>query len=97
MAETLRPVKDPKWQTTGNRTRVPLNQRFVWENVKRKRLFNVTERVERIIDTMTGEVLAQYVDFGTHWFRIRSCERDGHKVNRVDFYKFKHLLQEQGE
>jgi len=31
------------------------------------------------------------------WLMRRSCETDGHKVNRVDFYKFKHLLQEQGE
>lgn len=85
VAETLHPIKDPKWEHKGNLTRVPLNQRFVWEMLKKQHLFRVSEREERIIDTKTGEVMARYVDFGTNWFRISSCETGGNRTQTMNY------------
>lgn len=92
IAATLKPIANPKWQKDGNVTRVPLNQRFVWEFTNQQHLFRVSEHRERIIDSATGEVLAEYLDFGTQWFTVSSCDA-GFNVNRREFMRLKHLIK----
>jgi hypothetical protein len=65
VAETLKPIRNAPWNEMGDRTRVPLNQRFAWDRYEQRHLFGVRERDERIVDTKTGETLARYVDFDT--------------------------------
>ncbi len=65
VADTLTPIKKPEWQTRGNLTRVPLNQRFAWDTRTVRHPFHVRERDEQIVDVKTGDVLARYVDFDT--------------------------------
>jgi len=63
IADTLTPIEQAKWQHEGNITRVPMNQRFIWEFEDTQHWFGIHGRDERIVDTQTGDVLARYVDF----------------------------------
>jgi hypothetical protein len=81
---TLEPIKNAPWIATGEKTRIPLNQRFAWDRYERRHLFGVREREERIVDTETGETLARYVDFDTD---IRAVER-GIEARGLRDYKF---------
>ncbi len=63
VADTLSPIERPKWEHEGNITRVPMNQRFIWEFEDTQYWFGIHGRDERIVDTQTGEILARYVDF----------------------------------
>jgi hypothetical protein len=63
IAEMLEPIEHSKWQHEGNITRVPLNQRFIWEFEDSQHWFGIHGRDERIVDTQTDDVLARYVDF----------------------------------
>jgi len=65
VAATLVPNKGVDSTRQGNRERYVLNQRFAWDIVRTHHPFHIVEREERILDTRTGKVLAQYVDFGT--------------------------------
>jgi len=95
VAATLVPRKGAGSTRQDNRERYVLNQRFAWDIVKKEHPFNISERDERIVDMKTGQVLARYVDFGTKWFRISSCEMDVH--SRKLFNEFYHLIKYQKE
>ena len=93
VAETLVPNKEPGATTTGNRRRYTLNQRFVWDIYTTKNLFGIRKKDKRIVDVVTGETLATYIDFDTDikalsleprdfrdlrlWLESNSCEIDG--------------------
>ncbi len=47
IAETLTPVENATWQHDGNITRVPLNQRFVWQTTREKVWYIVHEKDDR--------------------------------------------------
>ncbi len=95
VAETLQPYTDVKSTHEGNRERYLLNQRFAWDVIRTNHSLHIREREELIVDTMTDEVLARYVDFDTDipptamggkgdgaykvWMMKRSCE-SGNKV-----------------
>ncbi|PHS26636.1 MAG: hypothetical protein COA83_02890 [Methylophaga sp.] len=100
VADTLIPIKNSPSTKTDKTTRYQLNQRFAWDTTYTK-IWNVVRKTdERIIDTETGEVLAQYIDFSASvgrlynankvsdykfWFEARSCERSyGTIVYRED-------------
>lgn len=93
VAKTLQPIANPEWIKKGNTTRVPLNQRFMWEFTDRHLLFRVSEHRERIIDSKTGETLAEYIDFGTKWFKVSSCESAGHNLAKKQFNELFHLVK----
>lgn len=111
VAETLTPIDRAPWIKTGNLTQVPLNQRFNWEFEKIIHPLKIHERDERIVDINSGEILARYVDFNTGvgnplvadesirdykwWLKVQSCESDGNKINRSNFYAFKYLIKHQ--
>jgi len=63
VAATLTPIKRAKWQYEGEITRVPLNERFIWEFEDSTHWFGIHERDQRIIDIQTNEVLAQHIDY----------------------------------
>mgnify|MGYP003386385750 FL=1 len=63
VAETLVAVESTGAINYGNTSRYMLNQRFAWE-ITREKFWHIIKRVdEKIIDTVTGEVLAEEVDF----------------------------------
>jgi hypothetical protein len=86
-----------------NTTRYQLNQRFVWDIYTTKHFLGIAKIDNRIIDTKSGVILAQYIDFSSGynsmypdefrdykiWNNVRSCEKDGHKINRLKFFNFK--------
>jgi len=112
LAETLTPIKNAKWQREGNITRVPLNQRFVWQTTKERVWHIVYEKDEKIIDTETNEVIAQYIDYYTtqthlalagndlsdlkFWLKITSCEKSGHMDSRENFFAFEEIIEKLG-
>lgn len=83
IAETLTPIENAKWQHYGNITRVPLNQRFVWQTTREKVWHIVHEKDEKIIDTETNEVLAQYIDYYT---TQPSLARGGNDLSDLKFW-----------
>jgi len=110
--ETLHPIDNAAWITTGSKRRVPLNQRFAWGTITTSHPFYIREREERIVDIRTGEVLARYIDFYTDfttrtkvcnfhdlkvWMSWGSCERDGHKVNRGKYYDYEASIESIGK
>ena len=102
VAETLAAVDGVESTQDGGRTRYVLNQRFVWEKREDKKIFGIREADHSIIDTKTGETVAAYTDFDTDirpmglgprnlrdykfWLKWNSCEADGEKVARTQFY-----------
>ena len=77
VAERLEPLRNPPWERVGNMTRVPLNERFVWEMERTEDWLGIERRRERIVDRESGEVLAEYIDY--------SSEKDSWgKVNWVN-------------
>jgi len=111
VAETLTPYKNVTSEKTDDKTRYQLNQRFAWDIRKTHDFLGIEKRDERIVDTETGEVLAQYVDFNSGqnqhnperprdfklWLWVGSCEVDGKKPVQRGFYKFKYLIKHQKE
>ena len=77
-------MQNPPWIKSENKIRVPLNQRFLWEITTKLHPLHNRERDERIVDTVTGEVLARYVDFDTD---ILGVER-GTSSSGIKNYKF---------
>lgn len=104
VAESLSPNESHEAITTNGLRRYMLNQRFAWDVHTSKHFLGILKRDERIIDRLTDEVLAQYVDFDTDisslgseprnfrdykiWLSVNSCERAGHKANQKSFYEF---------
>jgi hypothetical protein len=88
VAKTLTPYTDIRSTRVGFADRYQLNQRFAWEVERTQLPLRLERREERIVDTPTGKVLAQYVDFGTRlqkinwwnprdykfWLNYGSCE-----------------------
>jgi hypothetical protein len=88
VAKTLTPYTDIRSTRVGFADRYQLNQRFAWEVERTQLPLRLERREERIVDTPTGKVLAQYVDFGTRrkkinwwnprdykfWLKYGSCE-----------------------
>lgn len=93
VAETLVPNKNPSSEKSNDRTRYILNQRFAWDTYTTREFLEIRKRDERIVDTKTGEILAQYVDFDSGqdqnnpkrfrdfklWLWVESCPRDRDK------------------
>ncbi len=65
VAETLVPYKNVTSEKSGEKTRYQLNQRFAWDIRTTHDFLGIEKRDERIVDTKTREVLAQYVDFNS--------------------------------
>lgn len=63
IAETLTPIALAKWQHEANITRVPLNERFIWEFEDSTHWFGIHERDERIVDIENNEILARRINF----------------------------------
>ena len=111
VAETLRPDLGTGSETDGNRTRFRLNQRFAWDIYRIVHAMEIGERREEIVDTVTGEVLARYVDFRTTqnadnpsrffdykiWVGGGSCERTERMTDEKQFYLIKYQFQFQKE
>ncbi|MEW8050229.1 MAG: hypothetical protein AB2809_07615 [Candidatus Thiodiazotropha sp.] len=109
VAETLVPNKEPGATTTGNRHRYTLNQRFVWDIYTTKHLFGIRKKDKRIIDLVTGEALATYIDFDTDiraiglgvrdtrdlriWLAANSCEIDSRENNLSRFNTFENEIE----
>ncbi|MCU7873329.1 MAG: hypothetical protein KZQ91_11340 [Candidatus Thiodiazotropha sp. (ex Lucinoma borealis)] len=90
-----------------------LNQRFYWETIWTKHLFHVHEWEERIVDLITGEVLARYVDFGTNippigiggsslgdykfWMQKRSCVGGQKMPEKIRFNGLARILEDLGK
>jgi hypothetical protein len=100
VAKTLTPYTDIRSTRVGFADRYQLNQRFAWEVERTQLPLRLERREERIVDTLTGKVLAQYVDFGTRrkkinwwnprdykfWLNYRSCESgDGRRTKPNEF------------
>lgn len=83
VAETLTPNENAKWQHDGNITRVPLNQRIVWQTTREKVWHIVQGKDEKIIDTETNEVLAQNIDYYT---TQPSMARGGDDLSDLKFW-----------
>lgn len=91
VAETLNPIEKASWIRIGNLTRVPLNQRFIWEFSQDKVWYVVERKREKIIDIETNETLAYRTDFSTNikpfaakgwrhwkfWLAVDKCQRSG--------------------
>ncbi|MCG7995264.1 MAG: hypothetical protein JAZ06_07575 [Candidatus Thiodiazotropha taylori] len=102
VAETLMPNKSVASSITNDRKRYVLNQRFAWDINTTKHFLGIRKNDNRIIDTGTSQILAQYVDFSSgqssldpkefrdfkFWIHTKSCEKDGRKQKRKEFYKF---------
>lgn len=113
VAAKLTPIEHPKWQTKGNRTRVPLNQRFAWDIVTTLHPLHIRERDERIVDVQTGEVMARYVDFDTDipnqfgvqrglrdykaWLGASSCELGERMKEKIKFNGFSSNIERLGK
>ncbi|MES9924121.1 MAG: hypothetical protein ABW152_08520 [Candidatus Thiodiazotropha endolucinida] len=104
VAETLVPNDEPGATISDNRRRYILNQRFVWDVYTTKHIFGIRKKDKRVMDVVTGETLATYVDFDTDiralsleprnfrdlrlWLASNSCEIDGRKLHRRKFSEF---------
>ncbi|MCU7923333.1 MAG: hypothetical protein KZQ88_11640 [Candidatus Thiodiazotropha sp. (ex Dulcina madagascariensis)] len=104
VAETLVPNNEPGAIITGNRRRYILNQRFIWDVYTSKHVFGIRKKDKRVVDVVTGETLATYIDFDTDiralsleprnfrdlrlWLAANSCEMDGRKFNRRKFSEY---------
>jgi hypothetical protein len=113
IADTLIPYNNPSPIRQKSQRRYMLNQRFDWEINTTKELFGIRKKDERIVDSLTGEILAKYIDFDTDiraialgprnfrdykaWLKVDSCESSGHKSHRKEFSAFKHLIKYQKE
>ena len=113
VAETLAPIEKPVWKREGHLTRVALNQRFAWDTVTSRHWFHIVQRDERIVDTRTGETLAQYTDFVTDippigigadslgdykfWMRKRSCETGRSMPQQMMFNDFLDSVEKLGK
>jgi len=89
-----------------------LNERFISNVMNDTVLLSVVRKHENVIDKLTGKTLAQYIDFSTgygnfvvsakdlraykFWLNVNSCEEDGNKINRKEFYKFKSEIKRLG-
>lgn len=111
VAETLEPLTNAPWITEGNKTRVPLNQRFVWDTYTTREFMEIRKRDEQIVDTKTGDVLARYVDFDDgmsprtpkrfrdfkFWLVTGGCESGQKMPGRIEFNGFKGIIEDIGE
>ena len=103
VAETLVPAIDSNRIQTRNTIQYQLNQRFIKRVVYEKVWHIVRKMDDRIIDTQTGEVLAQYIDFSASagrllnpnklsdykiWFEARTCEKGMWPKKRIQFNGF---------
>jgi len=91
-----------RFQPRGNTARIWLNQRFIRESTREKYWHIVSRTDERIVDRKTGDILAQYIDFGAStslynanklsdyklWFDARTCEVGPWPKNRIKFNGF---------
>ncbi|MBW9265809.1 MAG: hypothetical protein K1563_20300 [Candidatus Thiodiazotropha sp. (ex. Lucinisca nassula)] len=107
VAETLTYKRSSDYTKSSNKRKYVLNQRFSWDIVTTKHFLGIRKNNNHIIDTGTGEILAQYVDFSSgqnshdpnefrdfkFWIYTRSCEKDGNKINRSQFYKFESQVE----
>lgn len=100
VAETLVPYKNVPAETANNRTRYLLNQRFAWDRYTTGLFLEIRKGDERIVDTHTGAILAQYIDFNSGqnqhnpqrfrdfklWLWAGSCEvGDGRRTKPMNF------------
>jgi len=111
VAETLTPISGVRSTFDGSRERYQLNQRFVWDIIRKRHLFHIIEKEERVVDVKNDEILARYVDFMTDippigwganslsdykiWIQKRSCELDSSRPFEKKFRLFKYLVQYQ--
>lgn len=81
-----------------------LNQRFIWESNASKHLLGIRKSDERIVDHLTGEILAQYIDIDTDiralglgprnfrdykvWLKVDSCELGKKMHKKIRFNDF---------
>ncbi|MEW8203423.1 MAG: hypothetical protein AB2653_14375 [Candidatus Thiodiazotropha endolucinida] len=111
VAETLVPIKKPEYDKQGNRERYILNQRFAWDIATTRKLLGMVISENRVVDTGTGEVLAQYVDFSSgqsslepeefrdfkFWIYVNSCESGQKMPEKIKFNGFKGKIEDMGK
>ena len=61
--ETLVPIEKNDFEKRGNVEIRHLNARFDWQHEMKRILLSVRRSRERLLDTKTGEVLGEYVDY----------------------------------
>ncbi len=112
VAETLVAAENSSSIQEGNTMHHLLNQRFSWDITSEKIWHVVYKIDQRIVDLKTNEKLAEYVDYKTNvpllskgekglnhlkfWLKVNSCEKDGYKVNRNNFYTYEAIIENQG-
>jgi hypothetical protein len=99
IADQLRPITPPLQVGLGENYYRQLNQRIRLEIRHSERLLSLREERDRLVDTGTGEVLAEFVDFTTGqsgssvdrfrdlkvWMRRESCDAEGKGTDRKKF------------
>ncbi|MEW8350916.1 MAG: hypothetical protein AB2689_07385 [Candidatus Thiodiazotropha taylori] len=110
VADILTYKRSSDYEKSDNKERYILNQRFVWDITTEKNFLGVIKSDNRVIDTKTNEILAQYVDFNSGqsslepdkirdfkiWIFKTSCEPDGGKISRQEFDEYKYLIKRIG-
>lgn len=110
VVETLTHKKVSDHTKEGNKERYRLNQRFVWEIVTTRHFLGIHKSDNRVIDTGTGEILAQYVDFSSgqsslepdefrdfkFWIYVDSCETGQRMPEKIKFNGIKGKIEDIG-
>lgn len=105
---SLVPSKNMPAEMANGRIRHTLNQRFAWDRYITGKFLGIRKQNDQIVDTETGEVLAQYTDFDSGqnqhepkrfrdfkmWLWTESC--DGDKNLREHFYQFEEEIESIG-
>jgi hypothetical protein len=111
LTKRLTPNVNPTPIIENNEQRYLLNQRIEWDIYTSKQLFGIRKTDQRIVDRLTGEILAKYIDFDTDikeiglgprnfrdykaWLKVDSCETNKSRPLENQFYKFKYLFKHQ--
>ncbi len=104
VAEALSPTDRDRLVESGVTDRYQLNDRFFLDITREKYWHVINQREQLIVDSVTGDVLARYVDYYTNlngigqkeklsdykfWINIaESCEGTGNRVQQIQFNGF---------